>query len=311
MLSTLDGERVYKEENMKKLLTAGFIALLLLGGCSKQATLGSSTSSTFTPGFDNDDKTCTTAPIISGNGVTFGNDTTSCGGRVVSTQGYKNITQIRATADFSKLTSNFVTNTFYMINNPNTPGLQPKGSNYCDAGGNNASWNCQEIDFFEGNKNVVFQHTMHIGDGSSSAPQNFQFSYSTTDDQCFVNLTPTTGLVSWNGIDKSKPVDIIIDMDANGMTVTFSQGTIKTVVYKMGSGYAGSTTFTTEQLQRWQQSRAQGYWLNLSMWQSFSWSPGAPQGFYNWTCPYGNLCTTGTSSYFKVYNIQVDAEGTI
>ena len=309
MLSTLDGERVYKEENMKKLLTAGFIALVLLGGCSKQATLGSST--TFTPGFDNDDKTCTTAPIISGNGVTFGNDTTSCGGRVVSTQGYTNITQIRATADFSKLTSNFVTNTFYMINNPNTPGLQPKGSNYCDAGGNNASWNCQEIDFFEGNKNVVFQHTMHIGDGSSSAPQNFQFSYSTTDDQCFVNLTPTTGLVSWNGIDKSKPVDIIIDMDANGMTVTFSQGTIKTVVYKMGSGYAGSTTFTTEQLQRWQQSRAQGYWLNLSMWQSFSWSPGAPQGFYNWTCPYGNLCTTGTSSYFKVYNIQVDAEGTI
>jgi hypothetical protein len=308
MLSTLDGERVYKEENMKKLLTAGFIALLLLGGCSKQATLG---SSTFTPGFDNDDKTCTTAPIISSNSVTFGNDTTSCGGRVVSTQGYKNITQIRATADFSKLTSNFVTNTFYMINNPNTPGLQPKGSNYCDAGGNNASWNCQEIDFFEGNKNVVFQHTMHIGDGSSSAPQNFQFSYSTTDDQCFVNLTPTTGLVSWNGIDKSKPVDIIIDMDANGMTVTFSQGTIKTVVYKMGSGYSGSTTFTTEQLQRWQQSRAQGYWLNLSMWQSFSWSPGAPQGFYNWTCPYGNLCTTGTSSYFKVYNIQVDAEGTI
>jgi len=308
MLSTLDGERVYKEENMKKLLTAGFIALLLLGGCSKQATLG---SSTFTPGFDNDDKTCTTAPIISSNSVTFGNDTTSCGGRVVSTQGYKNITQIRATADFSKLTSNFVTNTFYMINNPNTPGLQPKGSNYCDAGGNNASWNCQEIDFFEGNKNVVFQHTMHIGDGSSSAPQNFQFSYSTTDDQCFVNLTPTTGLVSWNGIDKSKPVDIIIDMDANGMTVTFSQGTIKTVVYKMGSGYAGSTTFTTEQLQRWQQSRAQGYWLNLSMWQSFSWSPGAPQGFYNWSCPYGNLCTTGTSSYFKVYNIQVDAEGTI
>ena len=308
MLSTLDGERVYKEENMKKLLTAGFIALLLLGGCSKQATLG---SSTFTPGFDNDDKTCTTAPIISSNSVTFGNDTTSCGGRVVSTQGYKNITQIRATADFSKLTSNFVTNTFYMINNPNTPGLQPKGSNYCDAGGNNASWNCQEIDFFEGNKNVVFQHTMHIGDGSSSAPQNFQFSYSTTDDQCFVNLTPTTGLVSWNGIDKSKPVDIVIDMDANGMTVTFSQGTIKTVVYKMGSGYAGSATFTTEQLQRWQQSRAQGYWLNLSMWQSFSWSPGAPQGFYNWTCPYGNLCTTGTSSYFKVYNIQVDAEGTI
>ena len=198
-----------------------------------------------------------------------------------------------------------------MVNNPTNPGLQPKGSNYCDAGGNNASWNCQEVDFFEANKNVVFQHTMHIGDGSGSAPQNYQFSYSTTADSCFVNLTPATGLVSWNGIDKSKPVDIIVDLNDNGMTVTFSQGTIKTVVYQMGSGYSGSTTFTTEQLQRWQQSRAEGYWLNLSMWQSMSWSPGAPQGFYNWSCPYGNLCTTGTSSYFKVYNIQVDAEGTI
>jgi hypothetical protein len=106
-----------------------------------------STTNTYTPSFDNDDKSCTTAPIISGNSVTFGNDTTSCGGRVVSTQGYKNITQIRATADFSKLTSNFVTNTFYMVNNPTNPSLQPKGSNYCDAGGNNASWNCQEVDF--------------------------------------------------------------------------------------------------------------------------------------------------------------------
>jgi hypothetical protein len=306
--------------NKIKIAAIAVVALLGLGFLSFEyhaksivasAVPTASATTTFTPSFDNDDKSCTTAPIISGNSVSFGNDSTSCGGRVVSTQGYKNITQIRATADFSKLSSNFVTNTFYMINNPTNPGLQPKGSNYCDAGGNNASWNCQEVDFFEGNKNVVFQHTMHIGDGSSSAPQNYQFSYSTTADSCYVNLNPTTGLVSWNGIDKSKPVDIIIDLDDNGMTVTFSQGTIKTVVYKMGPGYSGSTTFTTEQLQRWQQSRAEGYWLNLSMWQSMSWSPGAPQGFYNWSCPYGNLCTTGTSSYFKVYNIQVDAEGTI
>jgi hypothetical protein len=269
-------------------------------------------TTTFTPGFDNDDRTCDKDPIISDNSVAFGDSTTSCAGRVVSKQGYKNITQIRATADFSKLSSNFVTNTFYMINNPNNPGLQPKGTNYCDAGGNNAGWNCQEVDFFEANKNVVFQHTMHIGDGSGSAPQNYQFSYSTTTDSCYVNLNPTTGLVSWNGIDKSKPVDIIIDLDDNGMTVTFAQGTIKTVVYKMGAGYSGSTTFSADQLARWQQSRAEGYWLNVSMWQSMSWSPGAPQGFYNWSCPYGQLCTgTNPSSYFKVYNVEVDAEGTI
>ena len=75
-----------------------------------------------------------------------------------------------------------------MVNNPNKPSLQPKGDNYCDAGGNNADWNCQETDFFEVNNNVVFQHTMHVGDGSASAPQNFQLSYSTTDNQCFINL---------------------------------------------------------------------------------------------------------------------------
>ena len=31
------GKEFIKEENMKKLLTAGFIALVLLSGCSKQA----------------------------------------------------------------------------------------------------------------------------------------------------------------------------------------------------------------------------------------------------------------------------------
>lgn len=309
--------------NRIKIIAIAAVALLGLGFLSFEyhaevkaivaPTASVASTTTFTPGFDNDGKSCSTDPIISGNSVAFGNDTTSCGGRIVSKQGYKNITQIRATADFSKLTSNFVTNTFYMVNNPNNPSLQPKGSNYCDAGGNNASWNCQEVDFFEGNKNVVFQHTMHIGDGSGSAPQNYQFSYSTTADSCFVNLNPTTGLVSWNGIDRMKPVDIIVDLDDNGMTVTFAQGTIKTVVYKMGAGYSGSATFTADQLARWKQSRAEGYWLNLSMWQDYNtpWSPGSPQGFYNWSCKFGYLCTTGTSSYFKVYDIEVDAEGTV
>ena len=142
-------------------------------------------------------------------------------GRGVSQQGYKSITQIRAKADFSHLTSNFVVSTFYMVNNPTNPSLQPKGGDYCDAGGNNPQWNCQEVDFFETNKNVVFQHTMHIGDGSSSAPQNYQISYSTTQDTCFTDLTPKQGLVSWGGIKLSDPVDIIIDLDSNGMTVLF------------------------------------------------------------------------------------------
>ena len=106
-------------------------------------------------------------PVTSVNSVTFGSGSDCNAGRVVSAKGYKNITQIRATVDLSKLTSNFVVSTFYMVSNPTNPGLQPKGTNYCDAGGTHNEWNCQEIDFFEANKNVVLQHTMHLGDGGS------------------------------------------------------------------------------------------------------------------------------------------------
>lgn len=269
------------------------------------------TAQTFTPAFVEDYTDCGSVTLSAGS-VQFGDASTSCGGRVVSTEGYTNISQIRFTADLSNATGNFVTSTFYMVNNPNNPSLQPKGSNYCDAGGNNASWNCQETDFFEVNKNVVLQHTMHVGDGSASAPQNFQFSYSTTEDQCFENLAPGTGIVSWNGIDVKQPVDFVIDLDENGMTITIKQGSLSAVVYQMGEGYSGSTTFDSDQLKRWQEGRAQGYWLNLSRWQddNGSWSPGAPQGFYNWSCPWGGVCGA-TDSYFKVYNIEIDAEDTI
>ena len=201
-----------------------------------------------------------------------------------------------------------------MVNNPNKPSLQPKGDNYCDAGGNNADWNCQETDFFEVNNNVVFQHTMHIGDGSASAPQNFQLSYSTTDNQCFINLEESEGLVSWNGIDIKQPVDFVVDLDDSGMTVTVKQGSISTVVYTMGDAYPGSTVFDDDQIKRWAESRAQGYWLNLSRWQSTSWSPGAPQNLYNWNgpnCQFGNLCGATEADYFKIYNIEVDADSTL
>tara|TARA_R110002020_G_scaffold5467_1_gene22743 strand:+ start:546 stop:1502 length:957 start_codon:yes stop_codon:yes gene_type:complete len=270
------------------------------------------TSQTFKPKFDVDGATCGTSPTVNANSVQFGTANSDGAGRVVSQQGYKSITQIRAKADFSHLTSNFVVSTFYMVNNPTNPSLQPKGSDYCDAGGNNPQWNCQEVDFFETNKNVVFQHTMHIGDGSSSAPQNYQISYSTTQDTCFTDLTPKQGLVSWGGIKLSDPVDIIIDLDSNGMTVTFSQDTISTVVYKMGPGFDGST-FDDDQIKRWEQGRQQGYWLVLSQWQDLKgpWAPGSKQNLYNWSCSFGNLCGASEGNYFKVYDIEVDAESII
>jgi hypothetical protein len=213
----------------------------------------------------------------------------------------------------SNVSGNFVTSTFYMVNNPNNPGLKPLHENYCDAGGNNPSWNCQEVDFFEVNNNVVFQHTMHIGDGSSSAPQNFQLSYSTTDNQCFINLEESQGLVSWNGIDIKQPVDFVVDLDDSGMTITVKQGSISTVVYTMGNAYPGSTVFDDDQIKRWAEGRAQGYWLNLSRWQDAKdpWSPGSKQNLYDWSCPWGNVCGATEADYFKIYDIEVDADSTI
>jgi hypothetical protein len=59
--------------------------------------------------------------------------------------------------------------------------------------------------------------------------------------------------------------------------------------------YPGSTDiFTDDQIKRWAEGRAQGYWLNLSRWQDDSgnppWSPGAPQNLFNWSCPWGPVC---------------------
>ena len=316
-------QKVYKRnkylgEKMSKIFNVLLTTLFLvsIAGCTLNLESTNESNTTFKPDFTNDASASicgdpTELPVIDGNSVQFGDASNSCGARVVSNQGYKNITQIRFTADLSNVSGNFVTNTFYMVNNPTNPSLQPIGNNYCDAGGNNASWNCQEVDFFEANKNVFFQHTMHIGDGSSNAPQNFQLSYSTTEDQCFQNLNPATALTFWNGIDIKQPVDFVVDLDENGMTITVNQGTVSAVVYKMGTGYSGSTTFNNDQIKRWQEGRAQGYWLNLSRWQSNSWSPGAPQGFYNWSCPYSNVCGATTPDYFKIYNIEVDAEGTL
>ena len=298
---------------MKKAVLT-FVGAFILGfvGYANYVTY-TDTSSTFKPTFDVDYTDCGTVTHSEGS-IQFGDASTSCGGRVVYEQGYTNISQIRFTADLSNVSGNFVTSTFYMVNNPNKPSLQPKGDDYCDAGGNNPSWNCQETDFFEVNNNVVFQHTMHIGDGSASAPQNFQLSYSTTDNQCFINLEESQGLVSWNGIDIKQPVDFVVDLDDSGMTVTVKQGSISTVVYTLGDAYPGSTVFDDDQIKRWAESRAQGYWLNLSRWQSTSWSPGSAQNLYNWNgpdCQFGNLCGATKADYFKIYDIEIDADSTL
>ena len=143
---------------MKKLLAVAFV--LLLTACQPNTTAVKATQqNTYTPSFVVDYQKCGTDPSISGSAVTFGTGSTCAAGRVIATQAYKNITQITATIDLSKMSQNFVNASFYMISNPNNPSTQPTGSNYCDAGGNNTQWNCREIDMLEtnGNKTYCYQ----------------------------------------------------------------------------------------------------------------------------------------------------------
>ena len=147
---------------MKKLLV--ILSVLVLAACNK-APAPTATSNTFTPTFVVDYNKCGTDPVISGNSVTFGEGSTCEAGRLVSQQGYVNITQIKATVDLSKLSQNYVNASFYMVSNPVQPSVQPKGTNYCDAGGNGTQWNCQEIDMIETNGNKITQSTLHLGTG--------------------------------------------------------------------------------------------------------------------------------------------------
>ena len=170
---------------MKHLLAIVFVALL--AACQPNSTAVKATQqNTYTPSFVLDYQKCGTDPVISGSAVTFGTGSTCAAGRVVSTTAYKNITQITATVDLSKMSQNFVNASFYMISNPVNPTTQPKGSNYCDAGGNGTPWNCREIDMLETNGNKITQTTLHLGDGGSSAPQRFEYSFAATaDNSCY------------------------------------------------------------------------------------------------------------------------------
>ena len=300
---------------MKKLLVI-LSVLLFVTGCSKQTA----TSNIFTPTFAVDYNKCGTDPVVSGNSVTFGAGSTCEAGRLVSQQGYVNITQIKATVDLSKVSQNYVNASFYMVSNPVQPSVQPKGTNYCDAGGNGTQWNCQEIDFLETNGNKITQTTMHLGTGGSSAPQRYEYSFAqTADNSCFnyssmtSSPTATNGLHSMvNVIDMSKPFDMVTNFTYGTtptMTVTYSQNGSSVVVYdsSVGSGAEGSGTVDMTSLVT---SMKNGYWLNLSFWQGYSPTGPSSAPWWNNTCSWGALCNN-TSGYWSISNIQVTADSVI
>jgi hypothetical protein len=287
------------------------ITLLTLGGLAQAGT-------TYTPKFVVDYEDCGTNPTVSTPGaVSFG--TSSCAaGRVVSDRAYKNITQITATVDLSKATSNFVNHTFYMVSNPTNPTRSNSGTNYCDAGGNLNSQNCREIDIFESNANAVIQTTIHTGTGGSSAAQRFELSYTdkALNNSCYnsskMSDNPSAGSHKLAGIiDITLPVLMTANFtygDTPTYKVTYTQNGKSVVVYDSsnGTGYNGSTSIDMKDLTT---SMANGYWLHASIWQSQSgpgWSPGSPQGWWNGSCSWGAKC--GSTTSFSMSNVKVVAD---
>ena len=295
---------------MKKLLV--ILSLLVLSACTKTTEAPKATSSA--PAFVLDySANCTSggAPTISGNAVTFGADTQCQAGRIVSTQSYANITEFRATVDLSKLSSNYVNASIYLVQNPNNPSQQPIGNNYCDAGGNNNAWNCRELDLMETNGNKLFQTTLHLGAGGSSAPQRYEYAYASTalGNSCFTGANmkndPANGLYDATAIDMTKPFDLVttITYDTPRMTVTYQQGSTSVVVYdtNSGSGAQGSGTVDMTDLVN---TMKNGYWPVISFWQGYSPTGPSTAPWWNGSCQWGALCNN-SSSYWSVSNIQV------
>lgn len=295
---------------MKQLVTLVFLSLLV--GC--KPTVTSTAQTTYTPTFVVDYKSCDTNPDVNTPGaVSFG--TSSCAaGRVVSKQSYKNITQITATVDLSRATSNFVNHTFYMVSNPTNPARSNSGKDYCDAGGNLTDQNCREIDMLESNANAVIQTTIHTGNGGINAPQRFELSYTdkALNTSCYdsskMSDNPSGGSHKLAGIiDITKPVQMTADFtygDTPTYKVTYTQGSNSVVVYDstVGSGYSGSGSINMNDLKT---SMNNGYWIHASIWQG-GWSPGQPQGWWNGSCSWGAMC--GSTTSMSISNVQIKAD---
>jgi hypothetical protein len=308
---------------MKKLVV--ILSLLVLSACTKTTEAPKAISSA--PSFVLDySANCTDkgAPTISGNSITFGSGTQCQAGRLVSTQSYTNITEFKATVDLSKLGNNYVNASIYMVSNPVQPTTQPIGNNYCDSGGNGNQWNCREIDFMETNGNKLFQTTMHLGDGGSSAPQRYEYSYASTalNNSCFASANmkndPINGLHDITGIDMTKPFDVVANFtyDTPKMVVTYQQGSVSVVVYDSSTvnttkspsttGAEGSKTLDMTDLTT---SMKNGYWPVISFWQGYSPTGPSSAPWWNGSCGWGALCNN-TSSYWSVSNIQVTTANT-
>lgn len=285
---------------MKKLFILGLMTLMVFG-CQPKTVTNTTYNVTFEEDWVSDWCNPTIDPIITDSSVTFNP------GRVVSTHGYKNISKITATIDLSGLEpnsiqkNNWLNASFYMVNNS----VQPKGTNYCDAG-NAGSPYCNEIDFLETNGNRIFQQTIHLNN-----TQRYEYSYTSgiLDDDCYTqaNLSndPSKGTHNLADVlDIDKPFDMIIEFnsDYTNMTISVSQNGMSDVIYDvLADGGADGTTVDMSSLKS---SMEKGWWITPSYWEGYSPKGPSSTPWFTGNCYSDQLCDAG----WMLSNVKVTAE---
>jgi hypothetical protein len=227
-------------------------------------------------------------------------------GRVVSTHGYKNISQITATIDLSGMAPNSVQNnnwlnaSFYMVNSA----IQPKGENYCDAGG--SSPYCNEIDFMETNGNRILQTTIHL---DNQQRYEYTFTDAAFSDNCYGNLVATEqgthSLV--DVIDITKPFDMTINFngDYTNMTVTVSQNGKSEVIYDVLSGKGADNSDIDMTLLK--SSMEVGWWITPGYWEGYSPKGPGDNPWFIGNCYSDQLCKNNDKAWV-ISNVKVIAE---
>jgi hypothetical protein len=285
---------------MKKLFILGLMTLMVFG-CQPKTVTNTTYNVTFEEDWVSDWCNPTLDPVITDSSVTFNP------GRVVSTHGYKNISKITATIDLSGLepssiqNNNWLNASFYMVNNS----VQPKGTNYCDAG-NAGSPYCNEIDFLETNGNRIFQQTIHLNN-----TQRYEYSYTSgiLNDDCYTqaNLSNDASKGTHNLVDVldiDKPFDMIIEFnsDYTNMTISVSQNGNSAVIYDvLADGGADGTTVDMSSLKS---SMEKGWWITPSYWEGYSPKGPSSTPWFTGNCYSDQLCDAG----WKLLNVKVTAE---
>ena len=285
---------------MKKLFILGLMTLMVFG-CQPKTVTNTTYDVTFEEDWVSDWCNPTLDPVITDSSVTFNP------GRVVSTHGYKNISKITATIDLSGLEpnsiqkNNWLNASFYMVNNS----VQPKGTNYCDAG-NAGSPYCNEIDFLETNGNRIFQQTIHLNN-----TQRYEYSYTSgiLNDDCYTqaNLSNDASKGTHNladVLDIDKPFDMIIEFnsDYTNMTISVSQNGNSAVIYDvLADGGADGTTVDMSSLKS---SMEKGWWITPSYWEGYSPKGPSSTPWFTGNCYSDQLCDAG----WMLSNVKVTAE---